>query len=194
MMPRNGFTLLEAMVATAMLTAVVGVLAGLSVGVGKTSGAQRSKTAAAEDARRVVQTLVARVRGASAASINLATLPGDVLRFRPAADVNGNGTAVDVNGRLELGPEVTVQPDTADVNRDGLTATQLVMTQGATTRVLCNTLPPDSAKKTNGVPLVRGFWVTPRNGGLEITVQTEARDDKKQPFRVSLSEFVSPRN
>ena len=180
--------------ATAMLTTVMGVFIGLSVGIARTSGAQRSTIAAAEEARGAVQTLVARVRGASAASVNTAALPGDVLRFRPAADTNGNGTAVDVNGRLELGAEVTVQPDTADVNRDGLTVTQLIMTQGRSTRVLCNTLPPDSANKTNGVPLVRGFWVTPRNGGLEITIQTEARDGRQQPFRAALTEFVTPRN
>jgi len=193
-MPRSGFTLLEVMMATAILTVVMGVLLGLSIGVNKTSSAQRAKIAAAEDARGAIQTLVARVRGASAASVNLTSLPGDVLRFRPAADVNGNGTAVDVNGRLELGDTVTVQPDTTDVNRDGLTTTQLIMTQGTSTRVLCNTLPPDSANKTNGVPLVRGFWVTPRNGGLEISLQTEGRDGQRHPFRVTLTEFVTPRN
>lgn len=193
-MSQRGFTLVEIMLAVAMLTVIMGVLVGLSLGISRTASAQRARIAATEDARMAIQTLVARVHGASVLSINTAELPGDVLRFRPAADTNGNGTAVDVNGRLELGPQVTVQPDNTDLNRDGVTATQLVMTQGASTRVLCSSLPPDSANKTSGTPLVRGFWVAPRSGGLEITVQTEARDNRNRPFRVALTEFVLPRN
>jgi prepilin-type N-terminal cleavage/methylation domain-containing protein len=190
----RGFTLIEMMLSLAVMAIVTGVLAGLSLGIGRTASTQRATITATEEARRAMETLVARVRAASVLTVNTASLPGDVLRFRPATDINGNGTAVDVNGRLELGPQVTVQPDTADVNADGITVRQLVMTQGNTTRVLCNTLPPDSAKKTNGVPLVPGFWVAARNGGLDITIQAEARDNRGRPFRVALTEFVAARN
>jgi hypothetical protein len=176
------------------MTVVMGGLMGLSVGMNRTASVQRARTIAIQEARTALEKLVTKVHSAAATSINTASLPGDVLRFRAAADLDGNGTAVNVTGNLELGTEITVQPDTADVNRDGLTAKQLVMTQGTTTRVLCNALPPSSAIKTNGVPLVRGFWVVPRNGGLEITVQTEAKDNRGMPFRVSLTEFAMPRN
>lgn len=185
-MSQRGFSLLEMMMVVAIMTVVMGGLMGLSMGMSRTSSVQRAKIMSAEESRRAIETLVARVHAAAATSIDKTCLPGDVLRFRAAVDTDGNGTAVDASGRLELGPEITVQPDTADVNRDGLTATQLVMTQGTNTRVLCNSLPPDSAIKTNGAPLVRGFWVVPRNGGLDITVQAEDRDNRGQPFRVAL--------
>lgn len=193
-MLRRGFTLLEVMLAVAIMTIVFGVLAGLSLGIGNTASAQRARTTATEEARRALQTLAARLHAASAQSVNTANLPGSRLTFRVAADVDGNGTAVNVNGRLELGAPITVGPDTADANRDGVTERQLIMTQGNTSRVLCNNLPPDSAVVNNGVPLVRGFWVVPRDGGLDITVQTESRDNRGRPFRVAVTEFVRPRN
>ena len=193
-MSQRGYSLLEMTMVVAIMTVVMGGLVGLSLGMGRTSSVQRAKVTAAEESRRALETLVARVHAASATSINTAGLPGDVLRFRAAVDADGNGTAVDASGRLELGSEITVQPDTTDANGDGLTTTQLVMTQGTRTRVLCNSLPPDSGVKTNGVPRMRGFWVAPRNGGLDITVQTEARDNRGQPFRVALTEFAMPRN
>ena len=191
---RRGFTLLEVMLAVGIMTLVVGVLAGLSLGIGNTASVQRARTTATEEARRAVQTLVARLHAASWASVNRANLPGSVLTFRVATDVDGNGTAVNVNGRIELGAQITVGPDTADANRDGITARQLVMTQGNATRVLCNNLPPDSAVVNNGVPLVRGFWVAERAGGFDVSVQTESRDNRGRPFRVAVTEFVRPRN
>ncbi len=68
------------------------------------------------------------------------------------------------------------------------------MIQGTKTRVLCNGLPPDSTVKVNGVPKVKGFWVVSRNGGLDITVQTEVKDNRGLPYRVSITEFAMPRN
>jgi prepilin-type N-terminal cleavage/methylation domain-containing protein len=194
-MSRSGFSLFEMMVVMAIMALVMGVLVALSLSIGRTASAQRARIRAAEEARSAMQTLASRVRLASAASVNMdIPLPGDVLTFNSAADLDGNGTAVDVNGRLELGPTITVQPDTTDLNGDGRTATQLVMVQGTTVRVLCNSLPPDSAVKTNGVPLVRGFWVAWLNGGVSITIQTEAKDNRGQAYHVSLTELVVPRN
>jgi prepilin-type N-terminal cleavage/methylation domain-containing protein len=188
-MSQRGFTLLEMMMTVAIMTIVMGVLAGLSLGIGRTAGAQRAEIAAAEEARWAMETLVARVRSASELTINKSSLPGKVLRFRPATDTDGNGTAVDVNGRMELGPQIAVQPDTLDVNGDGVAARQLLLTQGGTTRVLCNSLRPAGA-----APAIRGFWVAVRNGGLDITIETEARDNRGRRYRAALTEFVMPRN
>ncbi len=193
-MRRRGFTLIEMVMVVAIFTVVMGALMGLSLGMSRTSSVQRAKMTATEEAQRALETLVARVHAAAATSINTASLPGDVLTFRAATDVDGNGTAVNATAALELGTQITVQADTADANKDGVTKTQLVMVQGTKTRVLCNGLPPDSATKTNGVPLVKGFWVVPRNGGLDITVQTEVKDNRGKPYRVSLTEFAVPRN
>jgi prepilin-type N-terminal cleavage/methylation domain-containing protein len=192
--PRLGFTLLEMSMSVAVMTVVMGGLLGLSLGMSRTSSVQHARMIATEEARRALETLTARLHAASYGSINTASLPGDVLTFRLAADMDGNGSAVNASGSLELGTRITVGPDTADANKDGLTSSQLVMVQGAKVRVLCNGLPPDSAVQVNGMPKVKGFWVVPRNDGLDVSVQAEARDNRGTPYRVSITEFATPRN
>lgn len=106
--PQRGFTLLEMTMVVAIFTVVMGGLLTLSLGMNRTASVQRAKATATEEARRALETLVARVHAASATSVNTGSLPGDVLRFRAATDVDGNGTAVNATGNLELGTEITV--------------------------------------------------------------------------------------
>ena len=133
------------------------------------------------------------VRMASRNTVNWNQLPGPVLIFRSADDVDGNGTAVSVDARLELGGAITVGPDLLDENGDGLTATQLVMVQGDVVTVLANHLvaPPDGTQPTADNS---GFWVTPRDAGVELMIRAQGRTARGRIMTTSMSQFATMRN
>lgn len=195
MASNRGMTLLEVMMAVAIFTLVMGVLFGLSISFSDAAGVQQAETVSNEEARRALQRLVPMVRSGAEGSFNWGNLPGHTLTFQPADDTDGNGTAVDVQGDLELGEEVTVQPDFDDENGDGVTDRQLVLLRGDDVIVLANNLTPESGVvDAQGVPAIRGFWVEARDGGVDITIQTESTNRSRRPFRTALTEFVVPRN
>ncbi len=210
--PRAGFTLLEMMMAIAILAIVMGALFGLWLGISDTAVVQDAKAITSDESRRALGRLVPLVRQAGRMSINWDELPGEVLRFRMATDLDGNGTAVDSGGNLELGPEVTVQRDLDDLNEDGHAGDQLVMvttdpaTGQPTATVLANdlvlvnetvdgegVLGPEQDLNGNG-RLDRGFWVEPLEAGLLITVGAERESRKGHAITTALTEFVTPRN
>ena len=202
----HGFTLIELVMTVAILTIVMGALFGIALGIGDTARIQETKATTSDEARRALQQLVPELRQAAMSSINWNELPGERITYRIAADLDGNGAAVNTEGALELSDTHTVQRDTEDVNGDGLTATQLVLVIGDNTRVLANELAPESesldaqgvfgpAQDTNGNGrLDRGFWVVARDGGLEISVQAQGHSRQGNILSTSLTEFVAPRN
>ncbi len=141
----GGFTLLEVTFAVGILSVVMLILFGISEAFGNTAQVQRAKVQANEETRRALLVAVPMLRMASRGTVNWDDLPGPVITFNPVADLNGNGTAVDVAGVVELGPTVTIRVDMNDANQDGITDTQLVMEQGGTVRVLANNLVPPQA-------------------------------------------------
>jgi len=205
-MNNRGMTLLEVMMALAIMTLVVGAIFGISLSLSDTAIVQNVKVSNTDEARRALQVVVPLLRQASSQSINWAELPGQSITFRGAADVSGNGTAVDLAGNLELGPERRIGRDVDDLNGDGLTVEQLVLVEGETVRVLANNLSPLSeiANAAGGVDaandvnnngrLDRGFWVEPAPGGLRIFIQTEGETRLGQVIATRISEFVAIRN
>lgn len=196
---QSGVTLLEMMFSMAILTAVMGVLFSLSIGIGDTARIQEVKARANDEGRRALLAVVPRLRQAQFTSVNTDEMPGDVLTFQMAADVDGNGTAVNVSGNLEVGALVTIQRDTDDVNGDGVTDSQLVMVQGDVVTVLANTLSPDAgpaAVAGGGAPAdnTAGFWVEEQAGGVLITIRTQGTSRKGHVIRQQFTELVDPRN
>ncbi|HOE67318.1 MAG TPA: prepilin-type N-terminal cleavage/methylation domain-containing protein [Candidatus Hydrogenedentes bacterium] len=202
----RGMTLLEVVVSMAILTMVSGVLFLLSDSIGRAARVQNAQIAAQDDTRTAMAVIVRELLSASMASINTPQLPGDVLTYRKAMDVDGNGSAVNVGVRLELGPVCQIRRDLNDLNGDGLTRTQLVLVQGNTVRVLANGLFANEDANQNGVlnagedangngRLDQGVWFRPRGSGMVITLQTERRADiRGRTLRSDLEEFVVPRN
>lgn len=192
-MNTRGFTLVEVMTATAILSMVLLTLYGLSEAFAGTAEVQRAKIQGNEEARRGLEVVLPLVRMASRNTVNWNQLPGPVLIFRSADDVDGNGTAVSVDARLELGGAITVGPDLQDENGDGLTATQLVMVQGDVVTVLANHLvaPPDGAQPTADNS---GFWVTPRDAGVELMIRAQGRTARGRIMTTSMSQFATMRN
>lgn len=196
---RSGFTLLEAMFSTAILTVVMGVLFSLSIGIGDTARIQEIKATANDEARRALLAVVPRLRQAQGTSVNTDAMPGDVLSFNMAADMDGNGSAVNVGGNLEVSSLVTIQRDTDDVNEDGVGAAQLIMLQGDVITVLANSLSPDAAPAPAAdgeepAPNTAGFWVEEQAGGVLITIRTQGTSRQGQVIRQQFTELVNPRN
>lgn len=196
---RLGVTLLELMMAMSIMTAVMGVLFSLSISIGDTAQLQDVKVINNDEARRALLAVVPRFRQAETSSINTADLPGDVLSFRMPADLDGNGTAVNVGGDLETGALVTIRRDAEDLNQDGLLNEQLIMIQGDTVMVLANHLSPDSGPGpvAEGEPEpenTAGFWVEQQSGGFLLTIRTEGESRRGTPIRQQFTELVDPRN
>lgn len=206
-MRRAGFTLLELMISVAVLTVVLGTLFGLSMALGRGARAQEAKLSADDEARIAMMQVVRQIRQAATSSINWSALPGDTLTYSIADDVDGNGTAVDVNGDLELSSSRTLSRDMTDLNGDGATVTQLLMTEGTTimqpfcSSVLVNedfngngTLDTDEDLNANGV-LDVGLWFEQVGRSVRVTLQTQRRGGPDTVLmRTTLVETVLPRN
>lgn len=195
-MRNAGMTLLEVMVAMTLFILVIGVLYTISLGMINAHEVQEITLTTNSEIRGSLWILIPRLRQAARGSINWANLPGDSVSFMMAADVDGNGFAVDVNGDIELVGPVTIQRDADDANGDGLTMSQLVMITPTGTRVLGNDLLEGTAGTvTPGVvPAGVGFWVAPRNGNLEVTIRAEGRTARGRIYDTTMTEIVNPRN
>ena len=192
-------TLLELMMAMSILTVVMGVLFTLSISIGDTAKLQDVKVVNNDEARRALQAVVPRLRHAQRSSINTGDFPGDVLQFQMPTDLDGNGTAVNISGDLELGDVVTIQRDVNDANEDGVTNTQLVMISGNTVTVLANHLAPDAGPEPVEDGAVApennaGFWVEEQNGGILLTIRTQGESRRGTLIRQQFTELVDPRN
>lgn len=205
-MKSYGFTLLEVMISVTVLTLVMGAIFAISSALAQSTQVQETKVSTSDDARTAMLFLERELRQASIGSINWASLPADRISYRTATDIDGNGTAVDASGFLELGPVCTISRDMTDLNGDGLTVTQLIWTDGANVRVIANGLSPNEDVNNNGVldagedrnangRLERGIWFAPANPGLQVIVDTQRATSARRLQVVShLVEVIIPRN
>lgn len=190
---RGGFSLLEVTVAVAIFTVTMGMLFSLSLGIGDTARIQDAKIVAHDEARRAILSLGPRLRQAARSSINFDELPTDVLVFRMPTDLDGNGLAVDGFNAIELGPEFEIRRDQYDLNKDGLTMTQLIMVSGESVRVLANNVLPGSVGADGALEGV-GFWVEEERGAVRVTVRTRETSRRGHELRQEFSQAVTPRN
>lgn len=196
---KSGVTLLELMVSMGILTGVMGVLFTLSLSIGDTARIQNTKVVSNDEARRALLAVIPRLRQAQDSTINKDALPGDVLSFQMPDDLDGNGSAVNVGGDLEVGDIITIRRDTDDANLDGITTSQLIMVQGDVVTVLANNLSPDAgpAPVAEGEPEpanTAGFWVQEQSGGVLVTIRTQGTSRRGHVIRQEFSELVNPRN
>lgn len=205
-MRNHGMTLIEVMMAVSLFTIVMGAIFTLSLSFGDTARVQDIKATANDEARRAFQIMVPQLCQAARGSIGWGALPGQTLAFRTATDLDGNGSAVDIGGNLELSAVKTLQRDLEDLNGDGKTTEQLILVDGGTIRVLANNLVPEpestapadtftAEQDTNGNGrLDRGFWVESRDGGLVVSIDTQGRTRRGNILISHFEEFVEPRN
>ena len=206
MRSNHGMTLLEIMITVTVFTVVVGMLFVISNSLSAATTAQDSRTFTQDEARNAMQIIVKDLRQAQAGSINWATLPGATITYRVAADVDGNGTAVNNGGFLELSPVHTITRDTTDLNHDGRTTNQLIFNDGVRVRVLTNDLLVSEDTNNNGVldgtedrngnrVLDRGIWFQASGNGVQVLLQTQRRPTPQSALvNSTLRETVVPRN
>ncbi len=196
-------TLLEVMVAVTILTIVMGALFSLSIGLGDTAGVQQVKAASSDETRRAMLTLTRELRQAGNASIT--GMPGASITYRVATDLDGNGTAVDASGFLELSAVRTIQRDTTDLNHDGQTTSQLILKEGDTVQVLANNLLDDedanqnkvldAGEDTNGNgQLDHGVWFQRSGNTVQVSIQTHGETRRGYDLMSSMAESLQPRN
>lgn len=192
----SGFTLLETTFVVAIFTVIMGITFTMAVSFGDSAQVQSLRANSNDAARQLVLQLLPELRQASRSSINWSQLPGSTLTYRVATDVDGNGTAVDKSGRIELGPVVTIAPDKNDANKDGLAGEQAVRIDGEDVTVLCSNLAAE-AEIVNGdgtITTVEGLWFRPFGNGLEVRLTTEGTDRQGRPYRSTFTQIVMPRN
>ncbi|MBN2309266.1 MAG: prepilin-type N-terminal cleavage/methylation domain-containing protein [Candidatus Hydrogenedentes bacterium] len=205
-MKRNGFTLIEIMISVTILTVVLGILFTLATNLGRSARIQEAKVTTVDEVRTAMMFVTREIRQASMGSISSGTLPGPALTYRVAIDADGNGSAVDVAGNLELSGTRTLARDVNDLNGDGQTVTQLIMVEGTDVRVIANNLLPDedlngndtleSGEDANGNGLLeRGLWFESAGAGIRVTIQAQRRADERGFLLPSgVIETVMPRN
>lgn len=205
-MKNQGFTLLEIMISVAILGIVTGMLFALSQTLNRTAAAQDAKITAQDEARQGMELIVSQLRQASSASL-VGPFPGQSITYRIAGDVDGNGSAVDVSGALELLPARTIARDTTDLNRDRRLGSQLVLVNGNNVQVVTNALMPNEDFDNNNTlgatedtnfnrRLDRGIWFERVGQSIRVTVQTQRRvgAQRRQFLGCTLTEIVTPRN
>ena len=199
----NGMTLLEVMVAVAILTIVMGTLFGLSISLGDTAQVQGAKITSSDEARRGVIYATRELRQAANSSVT--GLPGATITYSVAVDLDGNGSAVDVGSRIELSVIRTIERDLTDANGDGVRDTQLVMKTGGAVQVFANNLLQDEDANVNGVldpgedrnlngRLDHGVWFERTGSSVRVTIETESQSRQGRLIETRLTETVFPRN
>ncbi len=205
-MKNRGFTLLELMISIAVLTIVSGALYAASMTLTQAARSQEAKTATIDNVQSGMLLMARNIRQADSATVNWGALPGPVLTYRAATDLDGNGTAVDVGIELELGPLRTLTRDITDLNGDGITDTQLVLVEAGQVRVITNGLLIDEDVNQNDIldagedtnqngVLDHGLWFRQDGQAIRVTLQTEqATMVQGRPVNTTLAESIIPRN
>ncbi len=203
---RRGFTMMELMLAIGIMSIVAGVLFALAGTLAQATRAQEARIAASDDVRSGIVFLVRNVRQAATSTVSWDGLPGPTLSYCVAADLDGNGSAIDIGMDLELSPLRTLSRDATDLNNDGQTLTQLVMEQDGQVKVVTNGLLLDEDTNGNNTfdagedrngngQFDRGLWFERAGQGIRVTIQTERSSGPHGSMSMSnLVETVVPRN
>ncbi|NIA14952.1 MAG: prepilin-type N-terminal cleavage/methylation domain-containing protein [Nitrospiraceae bacterium] len=201
--PNLGVTLIELIIAISIMSIVMGVLFGLAISVGDTSRVQEEKMDAFDQARKGILYAARDLR--QARGFGISELPADTVTYRVATDLDGNGSAVDVSGNIELSVERTITRDFDDLNGDGIGESQLVLSNGNTVMVLANNLLPDEDINQNGElepeedlngngVLDRGVWFERVGSAVRVQVQAFGQSRQGHVLSTSMSTMVVPRN
>ncbi len=217
MKSNRGFTLIEVMVVTSLLTIVMGVLYLVSMGMAQAAQIQETKIILRDEARLSMQEITRQMRMCSrgtlvswdtGAPVPLGAAVSQSIGFQRVEDVAGvdgfgnpfavNGVGVNPDLSIGLGPMMGYGVDDADLNGDGKSVTQLVEydLNGNIVRVLANNLSPvvnapgTPADAPNG-----GIEFLQIGNGVQVTLIFSRRIAVNQlPLTFRVVEFVSPRN
>ncbi|MCH7909724.1 MAG: prepilin-type N-terminal cleavage/methylation domain-containing protein [Candidatus Hydrogenedentes bacterium] len=203
----SGFTLIEMMIVTALLTIVLGVLYLVSMGMAQAAQVQETKITIRDEARLSMQEITRNMRMCSRGTlvswdtgvpVPLGAAVSRSIGFQRVEDTTGNGLGVNPDLSVGLGPMMGYGVDGADLNGDGKTVTQLVEydVNGNPIRVLANNLSPvvnapgTPADAPNG-----GIEFLQIGNGVQVTLIFSRQTGVNQlPLTFRMVEFITPRN
>ena len=206
-----GVTLVELMIATALLTVAFGTIYTVARATFVNTAFHDAEIAVQEEARRALQLMVTELRQALKSSLSGQTLPNDQLTFEIPGDADGNGLPLDLSGYLESVGTVTYTRDLQDLNGDGITTTQLVRVYRDDTgvvssvTVVANDIAPNEDVNGNGTldagedlnasrVLERGVWFDLPGSLLRITVDSQKVVGEGRRVWGTMTANVYPRN
>jgi len=207
----EGVTLVELMIAIALLGAALGTLYMLARATFVNTEFHDAEIVSQNEAQRGLQFMVTELRPALRGSFTGPALPRDQVTFRIPGDADGNGVPVDVGGYIESTGTITYMRDAQDLNGDGITTTQLVRVArdngGAITgvTVIANNIMANEDVNGDGVlnpgedlnasrTLERGMWFQWVGPLIRATVDTEQRLSNGNTVWATMTAQVSPRN
>jgi len=206
-MGRRGFSLVELMLAVTILTMVVGMVATLGLSMKSATLVQDAAISTHGETTGAMVRISRELRQAAASSMTWPQDEQTSLTYQVAADLDGNGVAVDGGGFLELSVPRAILRDVDDLNGDGRTVTQLILDLGNNNfAVLANDLAPNEDANGNGVldagedqnfnnRLERGILFERVGGGVRVTVESQRRPGPQtQPVVSGLTMTIQPRN
>ena len=200
---RHGFSLIELMITCALMSTIFVLFVSATFNLRDTTGAIEGRGAATEGARAAMYSLSRELGQASAAS--LTPLPGGGIGYRIIEDLDGDGTALDASGNVELGTVRTIQLDANDANRDGIREAQLVLLSDGNVRVIANNLAGGEDANANGNldpgedldgdgQIDEGLMLQIEEGGVRIHLATKVRGIGPGAAAIAFTEFVGARN
>lgn len=207
----SGVTLLEVMIAAALLTVALGTIYVVARATFASTEYHDKEIATQEESRRALQSMVTELRQARRTSLMGSYLPSDQLTFRIPGDADGNGLPLDISGYLESVGTVTYMRDWNDLNADGQTTTQLVRVYRdaagsvANVTVLANDIMMNEDVNGNGIldpgedlnasrTLERGIWFDRQGLLLNMTVDSQKIVGQGRLVWASVATSVYPRN
>lgn len=190
-MRRSGFTLIEMLIASTLLTVAMGAIWQTWMNAQESSALIEGKLTADDSATSALTKIQRALRGASRAS--LSPLPGDSISFRSVADADGNGLGIDAHGSMELGGPITIRRDLEDANGDGIRASQLLLIHGAEMQVLASNLSSGDAAEA-GAATAGGVWFEARGEAVLVRVRTMERTRRGFAAPILAEQLIYPRN
>ena len=186
----SGVTLVELMIAAALLVVALGTIYTVAQATFASAAYHDAELAAQDEARGALQRMTTELRQARRSSLAMQTIPNDTLTFQIPEDADGNGFPLDVGGYLESAGTITYTRDMNDLNADGLTTTQLVRVyQGGggiapIVTVLANDIAPNEDANWDGSlnpgedlngsrMLERGIWFESNGPLMRIIVDCQ---------------------
>jgi prepilin-type N-terminal cleavage/methylation domain-containing protein len=184
-MRRDGFTLIEVLTASALLTAALAMIWSVWISANDTADVLGRK-ANATDATVHAMTVITRELRAIALN-ELSALPAEELHYRVPEDLDGNGLPVDAQGNPEWGTPRRIGRDHADINGDGFTDSQLVLEKDGSVDVLATGLTPTGDADP-------GIWFERRGDSIQVTLAVSSASRRGLPVSARAVQCVTPRN
>ena len=183
-MRRNGFTLIEVLVAGVLLSAALAMIWSAWLNVEHTGQVLEKRMTASTTTTHGVAEIQRELRHASRASIEI--VAGDEIRYRVMEAEGDGGLPLNAEGEVMLSDVRRILVDREDLNDDGVGASQLLCVRPDGVTVLANGLAQDDGAA--GVSFVK------RGDGIEVALRAQSKTYRKHIVGMTGSTTIYPRN